>query len=411
VVSSSKGHVATVLCMAAIAAIGEGCALLAGLKDRELEQTGSTGGGGSGGVTTTSAAGAMTGSTGGATGMGGSGGTTTAMGGSGGTAGMGGTGGTGGTGGAGGCNDAVVFSIDNLTMTESSPTAIALDGTTIYWANEGMAGTMGALRKLDKSGGNPTNLLVIEPKTPVTIVLDDTYVYWSEARVGACDVGTADADKDREMRIEKAAPMAAQQIHASCGKSQTIALYLDQLHLARPTSHTVQRGPKDGSDTFNPLFIDAGGMAKPFSIAVDDKFVFWTDVGNQKVMTYDKGNQVINDAFSDAAGAESWLAMDATTLYWTTDTKLQKLDKASPGDAPTSLGALQTASSIAVDEAYVYVTDTEAGKVFRVCKSGGPMIEVASGQLDPRGIAVDASGIYWANRGSGSIMRAKAVLQ
>ena len=110
--------------------------------------------------------------------------------------------------------------------------------------------------------------------------------------------------------------------------------------------------------------------------------------------------------FAQAPGTETRLADDATSLYWTTTSEVRKLDKASPGGVHVVLGGILSSGGIALDDDAVYVTDTVAGKVLRFCKSDGAMTEIATGQLGPRGIAVDASGVYWVNGGDGSVRRA-----
>ena len=61
--------------------------------------------------------------------------------------------------------------------------------------------------------------------------------------------------------------------------------------------------------------------------------------------------------------------------------------------------------SAVVADCFVYFTSHDQGEVARVPLQGGEVQVLASGQLGPRGIAVDAEAIYWVNGESGTLMR------
>src|SRR5438128_1241496 len=69
------------------------------------------------------------------------------------------------------------------------------------------------------------------------------------------------------------------------------------------------------------------------------------------------------------------------------------------------------ASGIAIDDANLYWTNTDAGTVMMVSKSGGKPATLASKQTEPAGIAVGGGVVYWTNHGTapdfadGSVMR------
>ena len=61
---------------------------------------------------------------------------------------------------------------------------------------------------------------------------------------------------------------------------------------------------------------------------------------------------------------------------------------------------------LAVDASSVYWTNSATGNVVKVALTGGSPVTLASGQSEPWGIAVDATSVYWAtNVNPGTIMK------
>jgi sugar lactone lactonase YvrE len=113
------------------------------------------------------------------------------------------------------------------------------------------------------------------------------------------------------------------------------------------------------------------------------------------------------------------IALDAENAYWVTDGTFSGntssgLVLKSPlggGTITTLASGLQNSSArgIAVDASYVYWTNSDSGTVMKVPRCGGPTTTLASGQTHPAAIAVDATSVYWANSGAsgsdGQIMK------
>jgi hypothetical protein len=74
---------------------------------------------------------------------------------------------------------------------------------------------------------------------------------------------------------------------------------------------------------------------------------------------------------------------------------------------PLVAGTAGTPGTVVVFGQTVYWTNSVSnGTVLSVPVGGGATTTVASHQSYPRGLAVDASGIYWTNPGSGTVMMA-----
>ncbi len=101
------------------------------------------------------------------------------------------------------------------------------------------------------------------------------------------------------------------------------------------------------------------------------------------------------------------IAVDATSVYFTTEIGGAVMKVPLGGGSPTTLAAGQTEPfGIAVDAAYVYWTAFGDGTVMKVPLNGGTATVLASGQLQPFGIAIDAANVYWTNYGDGTVMKA-----
>jgi hypothetical protein len=99
------------------------------------------------------------------------------------------------------------------------------------------------------------------------------------------------------------------------------------------------------------------------------------------------------EPFADA------IAIDATNVYWATNTNPGFLKKvAKSGGMPVVLASgLNAPVAIAVDTQWVYVTTSGDQSISRVPINGGAPVVLATGQPSPDGVTFDATSLYWAN--------------
>jgi hypothetical protein len=166
----------------------------------------------------------------------------------------------------------------------------------------------------------------------------------------------------------------------------------------------------------------AGGAITPFSsgqrpigaLVVSNGYLYWA-TGSQTT-----GGSI--ERLSTAGGAQNTLrsslgigildlAVDSANAYVTFNAPGAPTGQVheyplNGGGATTPASGIMQPFGIALDGTYIYWT--ESTSVRRVPISGGSTTDVATSQVRPWGIAVDATGVYWTNLDGGTIMRGSA---
>ncbi len=256
-------------------------------------------------------------------------------------------------------------SILTLASGQLKPNALAVDGTSVYFVNEGN----GVVNKMNKDG---TGLGTIVPfasgvESPQAIATDGTNIFWANYNVSA-------ARKLRRASITGAAPADVDVSHG----------------------------------TFSGFLAMGGGK------------VVWTNrYGTDHVYKADANGT--NVAIVATGNFEpGWVAADATHIYWASYGNAT-IYKTPIGAGPCTMGnggtcqVLTTANSVyalAIDANNVYFTELVAtGAVRKISKNGGAVTTLATGQPVPQTIATDGVHVYWGNFGNAaggtSIRRAK----
>jgi hypothetical protein len=261
----------------------------------------------------------------------------------------------------GGCNQQPT----TLAKGQASPSGLAVDATSVYWANTGINGfgTDGALMKCAVGGCGQTPAVVLAGGIgPDTIAVDATRLYWTITGNGVGSVW-------------------------SCPLGGCV-----------PTKIT---------DTVGLPGIDA----------VSATTLLWTTSpggGGHGLWACAPGACMPSALFSSASSPPGAAAMDATNVYFTSGASLARCALAGCNNLPTTIDVGGNApSAVATDGVNVYFTTTPMGPGGAVlkCAVGGcngqpTTIAALPGISTPGSLAVDATRVYWTDLNLGLVLAA-----
>ncbi len=168
--------------------------------------------------------------------------------------------------------------------------------------------------------------------------------------------------------------------------------------------------PIDAATT-NPNTLAKAQSAR--CMTTDRDHVYWQNANGLVVGAPKSGGTLQISSFQTpiANNPRCGLAVDGSTIFATAYQlgKLLKLNLESKGEwaiggGGSIFGAFSGPSSIALDAAWIYVTEYDGGTVKKLPKSGsGDALVLASGLAHPLGIVLDDSNVYWINRGTSSV--------
>jgi hypothetical protein len=162
--------------------------------------------------------------------------------------------------------------------------------------------------------------------------------------------------------------------------------------------------PLLGTNAKATTLVPSDGQTALGGIAVDDTDVYWgTSAGDIRKISQSGGQP---STIASGQGGLLAVAVAGDSLYWVTDTAVKKAPKAGGAEhVVATLSAGQgPASDIAIDAGWIYWSYAGAadGAVFKAPLGDGAVQIVASMQVNTNSVAVDATGIYWGNGGSGN---------
>jgi hypothetical protein len=148
----------------------------------------------------------------------------------------------------------------------------------------------------------------------------------------------------------------------------------------------------------------------PCGIAVDERYVYWTNRGSGTVMRVPKGGGSALVLAKAQANPHS-LLLEGESLFWinwsegdhTTGAVMTMARRGGKPRVLAAAGGQPIGQELAVDERFVYFT--RGSELVRVPKTGGAVTQLASGLATVTALAVDATHVYAAAADSKQLVR------
>jgi hypothetical protein len=273
-----------------------------------------------------------------------------------------------------------------------TPTAIAVDAQNVYFTTNqsAQAGTVSSV-PID---GGPVTDLVTGQETPDSLAIDGSHLYWT----------TGDG-------YARWAPKAADggggtQLANTLGDTAFVAADGNSVCVVTGTVIECGPTPPNGVTVMGP----SGGL--PGGIALGSGSAFWVLQGSidaGTVLSAPTQGSVSPTTVVPGNGGAFGIAVDSTTVYWTTRPIGNVMAVPLVGGTPVTLAMAQDSpNAIAVDSTHVYWTNVgQNGAVMINALDAGPgAASTLVGNLgEPLGIAVDDVAVYWTDRANGVVMK------
>ena len=290
-----------------------------------------------------------------------------------------------------------------LATSGYTPTAIAVAGGFVYWADYGVFDANAnelnaAIRRVPTDGGT-VETIVDSLRRPIAIAISQGYAYW----IRECEtiLGCTDGAVNRvPIAGGTLEPLATNQPGPARIAVDSANVYWTNTGNMSTTGTVMKRALSGGS----PMVV-ANGMI-PAAIVVDANNLYWSDVGDYSVRMVPLGGGTPTVLAAQQPYALS-IAVNSNDIF-IVNAGAQGFVAEAPfnGSGATTIVPMQHCFGLAVDEQNVYFgrSSSPSGAIFRVPVTGGTpmMIAPSSGGAGP--IAMDDVAIYWID-GRGLIMK------
>lgn len=188
------------------------------------------------------------------------------------------------------------------TLVTGSPAGIAVDATSLYWADD----HDGTVMKAGLDGSSPTTLASGQQQ-PLGLAIDVNYVYWSNYKDGTL----------KKVEVSGGAPVTLATGQTSIGN---IAVNATDVYWV--TSTKVMKVGLDGG---TPVALS--DVVYPGRIVADASGVYWADYYGDAVWKVAVGSSAKTAIFEEKSSAPFYIALDRNSIYWTTTTDIMKAGK------------------------------------------------------------------------------------
>jgi hypothetical protein len=278
-----------------------------------------------------------------------------------------------------------------IAEAQTSPQLIVARGGKVHWTNKDVA----TIHSVSTQGGEIISHPTALGGTIAGLAVDDRYLYFTAKEAGT--VG--------RIPISGGAPF-----HIATGQSKPFGIALEDTYVywtnlgdadaPTPVAGSVMRATFAGADRYTL----AGGQDDAYGVSVDGERAYWTI---HRAAGSVHSAQLPRGAPEPLASMQyfPWsIVATGERVYWRADTKVVS---SVPGGTPETFVAEDVkVYGLAVDDDDVYwTTVSSVRKAPRRPDRGGSTAVLASDQPLPQGLAIDDVYVYWTNSDGGTVMR------
>ncbi len=284
--------------------------------------------------------------------------------------------------------------VTDIAKGQAGPNQVAVDSTHAYWTNGGD----GTVMRAQKKGGTPQKIASGQT-APDFITVDASHVYWTN---NVDNVGAV-------MRVAKDGSAAPQVLRSGADAPNAIAVDATGLFWVEYASGEVWGAVAGGS----PKKLSTTAASSLFGIALDADWVYCTEhADGGRVLRMAKAGGAL-EAVASAQPSPAGIARLGASLFWVTTfgPEVMRLD---PGGEPVVItiepeGQIG-ATMIAVDGEGAFWSQAHKktaieGWVKRVDPDGGEPVQLTPRLVEPRGLAVDSTHVYFTDVAAGRVAR------
>jgi hypothetical protein len=279
-----------------------------------------------------------------------------------------------------------------VTLASNVPNAfgIVLNGIKAYVTSYQSNGDIYAV---DLGGGGAVDLtLNYHQNEPFGIVVDSASVYWADFQGGTV------------MKMPLGGNVAPTTIASGQAYPSWMAIDSTNLYWTNQASPGTAMKANRSSLAVSTL---VGGINDPFGIAVDSTYAYIALLSDDYVIKVKLSDGSIASQLTSYQNNPYAVAIDSTNVYFTNQVNsgdAHQVAQNASMSAGISLGATSTPGGIATDGTNVYWV---GGNTVYKCPVGvaGGGKAIATNQSGASFVAVDATSVYWTNKGAGSVMK------
>lgn len=158
-------------------------------------------------------------------------------------------------------------------------------------------------------------------------------------------------------------------------------------------------GTEDCSPLNTPVEVLAQGQPEPYSVAVDDVFVYWSSRISGAVRRIPKDLSDVTTTVASGQNGVAGIAVDDGFVYWANRLSnggaLMRQAKTAGASPEVLVDGLLGATWVVLDGPRIFWSEPTGGRIVSANKDGSDLKVIAASQNQPQHLAVDEQHVYW----------------